>query len=225
MIQIGLSALPISPKSRDHIAMSRNWKIEIKVPLCLWLLNAAALTCPLPAAEPPQRAGESSQKRQNPADWGQTAPSADQFSRHDLNQEGGIVEVPGSASFIPWSPTYFDALQMAKRDRKLILIYFTADYCSWCKKLDTQVLSDPKFIAAVEPKFSFYKALLEEGEVHNHQLQDKNQSLSSQFKIDGFPTLIVLNWEEREIARFHYEDGSPEEYAKKLLAVPAFQSQ
>ncbi len=215
----------MSPKSRDHIVMSLNRKIEIRHPLRLWLISAVALTCPLAAAEPPQRAGESSQKRQNPADWGQTAPSADQFSRHDLNQEGGIVEVPGSASFIPWSPTYFDALQMAKRDRKLILIYFTANYCGWCKKLDTQVLSDPKFIEVVEPKFSFYKAMLEEGEVHNHQLQDKNQALSTQFKVDGFPTLIVLDWDEKEIARFHYEDGSPEEYAKKLLAVPAPQSE
>lgn len=184
--------------------------------LCSFFLIAVLSSHPLLAQGP--------NKRTNPADWGQTAPSADQFSRHDLTQEGGIVEVPGTASFIPWSPTFFDALQVARRDRRLILIYFTADYCGWCKKLETQVLSNSKFISAVEPKFSFYKALHEEGEVHDHQIQAKNQSLSMRFHVDGFPTLVILDWNEKEVARFHYEDVSADDYAKKLLAIPTPQA-
>lgn len=196
------------------------FRIKALKSIALILGGQLALTSSLKAAQAAPNRAHSSQPSQNPADWGLSSPSADQFSPHDRTQQGGIVEVPGTSSFLPWAPSYFDALQESKRDRKLLLIYFSADYCSWCKKLDVQVLSDSDFITAVEPKFAFYKALCEEGEVHNHQLQAKNQSLIAKFKVDGFPTLLVLDWEENEIARFHYEDGTPLAYTRKLLAIP-----
>ena len=61
---------------------------------------------------------------------------ASEFPNSALTQQGGLVEIPGESTFVKWSPTYFDALQSAKRDRRPIFIYFSgSNWCSWCQKI------------------------------------------------------------------------------------------
>lgn len=146
---------------------------------------------------------------------------ASEFPNSALTQQGGLVEIPGESTFVKWSPTYFDALQSAKRDHRSLFIYFTgSNWCSWCQKFDEQVLSDPKFLTLVDSSFSFYRADFPQGDMSNLPQHEDNQNLLHRFGVDGFPTVIVLDSSERVLGRFHFEDIGPEEFAKKLLALP-----
>ena len=144
----------------------------------------------------------------------------DRFSNSARTQEGGIIEVPGGSTFVKWTPSYTDAVQAAKRTHKLLFVYFSgSNWCSLCTKFDEQILSDSRFITEVEPRFSFYNADFPRGEQGDLMLHEDNQNLLQRFKVDGFPTVVILDWNEKELARFHSEDLGPEEFAKRLLAV------
>jgi len=44
----------------------------------------------------------------------------------------------------------------------------------------------------------------------------QNQKLASQFRVRGYPTIVLLNAEGKEIARTGYRKGGAEKYVKHL---------
>lgn len=156
-----------------------------------------------------------------PKSAGRSTERAGDFPPSALTQQGGLIEIPGESTFVKWTPTYFDALQAAKRDHRALFLYFSgSNWCSYCQKFDEQVLSDPKFLTLVDSRFSFYKADFPQGRVDNLSQHEENQNLLRRFQVDGFPTVLVLDWNENVLGRFHFEDIGAEEFARKLLALP-----
>ena len=50
------------------------------------------------------------------------------------------------AADLTWLTSVPDAQAQAKKESKLVLLDFTgSDWCSWCKKLDAEVFSQPQF--------------------------------------------------------------------------------
>src|SRR5690349_15264465 len=60
---------------------------------------------------------------------------------------------------IQWNATFQETQTLSKKENKPIFLYFSgSDWCSWCNKLDEEILSSPDFITKVGPQFVFYKA-------------------------------------------------------------------
>jgi len=118
---------------------------------------------------------------------------------------------------VTWLTDAAKATQQAKTENKLVLLNFTgSDWCGWCIKLQKEVFTQPEFvtwaeknIVAVEVDFPRKKKLASE--------QAKvNDALSEKFKIEGYPTLIILNGSGKKVAEMGYVKGGPKAFIAKF---------
>ena len=112
-----------------------------------------------------------------------------------------------------WLTNYDEAKSKAKSDNKFLLLDFTgSDWCGWCKRLNAEVFSKPRFqdyaaknLVLVELDFPRAKSQTEE-------VKKQNMQLASQYRVEGFPTIVVLNADGRKIGEFGYMEGGPEAF-------------
>jgi thiol:disulfide interchange protein len=83
--------------------------------------------------------------------------------------------------------TYQDALQIAKLQNKKIYLYFTASWCTWCKKFEAEVLSSDKVQKELD-NYIFYKVDV-----------DKEKNITSKYGVSSVPAHRIINSEEKTI--------------------------
>lgn len=119
-----------------------------------------------------------------------------------------------------WITDYDQAIKLAKETDKNILVNFTgSDWCIWCKRLMKEVFTEKAFIDYASTnlillKLDFPKAIPQTAEEKMH-----NETLARQFSIQGFPTIIILDKDGKEIARTGYQEGGPEKYVDHLKSI------
>jgi thioredoxin-related protein len=128
------------------------------------------------------------------------------------------TEAPPSSEAKPgWISSYEQGQQEAKANDKLVLLDFTgSDWCGWCKLLDKEIFSQPEFkeyasknLVLVEVDFPRLKEIARATKIQNERLAIK-------YRVQGFPTIIVLNKDGRKIAEFGYMQGGPEAFIAQL---------
>ena len=93
------------------------------------------------------------------------------------------------------------AQKQARTENKMVLIDFTgSDWCPPCIAMRKNVFSKKEFVDEASKKYilvelDFPKADKAEAE--------KNQPFAEKYKIDGFPTVVLLNSEGKEFSRFY----------------------
>src|SRR5687768_4823210 len=123
-----------------------------------------------------------------------------------------------------WLTDFDAAKQQAQKENKAILMNFTgSDWCPPCKALKKNVLDKPEF-----EKFAAEKLVLMELDFPidkkriNKEVAASNAKLSEQFKIESYPTIIVLDKDGKELGRMDgYRGEAPAAYIKKLEALLA----
>jgi len=106
---------------------------------------------------------------------------------------------PRTTQPFPWIASDFDkALALAKAANKKLIIDFWATWCGPCRSLDEWIFSDSE-VAAV----------LNAGYVGLKLDADLEKQMVSRFHVEGYPTLIVLDGNGKEVRRFGYQ-GSKE---------------
>ena len=118
-----------------------------------------------------------------------------------------------------WTTDYKAALVQAKAQNKMVLLDFTgSDWCGYCKLLHEQVLTQPAFKDFANQNY----ILVTVDFPHQTQLPDdlkqQNDALAQQFDVHGYPTLVVLNADGKELGReVGYTPGSgPDAVIAKL---------
>lgn len=86
-------------------------------------------------------------------------------------------------SEISWIKSYEEGLKKAKQLNKPVLIYFWAVWCTFCAKMDREVLSDSEVINAVEK--GFVPVLLDVD-------KEANLKYLSDYRVVGTPTFVIL---------------------------------
>ena len=122
-----------------------------------------------------------------------------------------------SAGELTWLTDLAKAQAKAKSENKLVLMDFTgSDWCPWCIKLNKEVFSTTEFqeyagknLVAVEVDFPRTKAQTAELKKANKELQEK-------YKIEGYPTVIVLNSDGKKIGELGYQPGGPKPFIAEL---------
>ena len=120
------------------------------------------------------------------------------------------------AGELQWNTDLAKAQAQAKKENKLVMLDFTgSDWCGWCIKLNKDVFSTKEFadyasknLVLVEVDFPRHKELSAEQKKANQTLQEK-------YKIEGYPTIIVLNAEGKKLGDLGYMN-SPKPFLKKL---------
>lgn len=122
-----------------------------------------------------------------------------------------------SVSAGEWLTDAAKAQEQAKKENKLVLLDFTgSDWCGWCIKLkkevfDTQEFKDyaDKNLVLVEVDFPRKKQL-------SAEQKKANQALQAKYKIEGYPTIIVLNGEGKKVGELGYMQGGPKAFNAEL---------
>ena len=130
--------------------------------------------------------------------------------------QGGL-----QAGNIVWLDNYEQALEKAKNSNKILILFFTgSDWCTWCNKLESEVLITPEFNQIAGDKFVFLKLDFPRESAISAQTREQNRQLQMRFDVHGFPTLVLLDpLQERQIGVTGYRSGVPKEYANHLMKI------
>lgn len=118
-----------------------------------------------------------------------------------------------------WGTDYNAALAQAKAQKKLVLLDFTgSDWCGYCKLLDKEVLSQQAFKDFADKNYVGVTLDYPHEKAQSDAVKQQNDDLAKKFNIEGFPTLIVVDPDGKEIGRqVGYEPGSgPDAVITKL---------
>ena len=99
-----------------------------------------------------------------------------------------------------WSTDLDKAIEQAKAENKAVLVEFTGlDWCPPCIAMRKNVFSKKEFVDAASKKFVLVELDFPKGD---KELSEKNQPLAEKYKIEGFPTVVLLDSEGKEFTRF-----------------------
>ncbi|MGA2253448.1 MAG: thioredoxin family protein [Thermoguttaceae bacterium] len=118
-------------------------------------------------------------------------------------------------------PTNFQAAQAkAKAQKKTLLVAFTgSDWCPWCKKLQTEVFAKQPFASAVHKQFVLVQVDFPHEKKLPDELKEQNGKLARKYKINTYPSVLLLKPDGELIAHTGYTPGGPENYIKQLTGL------
>jgi len=122
-----------------------------------------------------------------------------------------------AAESVNWLTDLPKAQAQAKTEKKLVMLDFTgSDWCGWCIKLNNEVFSQPEFVeyakknvVCVEVDFPNKKKL-------SPEQKKANDALAAKYKIEGYPTIIVLDGEGKKVGELGYMKGGPKAFIAEL---------
>ncbi|MCB1119062.1 MAG: thioredoxin family protein [Chlamydiia bacterium] len=118
---------------------------------------------------------------------------------------------------LQWQTNYDAACKQAKQENKPLVLLFTgSDWCTWCHKLEGEVLDTPQFSNEMGDKCIFVKLDFPRKHPIDSQTKAQNETLKNKFSIKGFPTIVVLDADQHLLGTTGYRSGGPSAYANHL---------
>jgi len=103
---------------------------------------------------------------------------------------------------LQWETNYQKALNRAAAENKAVVMDFTgSDWCHWCMKLDKEILATPSFRQYAASNLVLLKVDFPSKTPIAADLKKQNADLKNQYKVMGFPTLVILNPAGTEVDR------------------------
>ena len=89
--------------------------------------------------------------------------------------------VTRSEKSLKWFDSYQAGMNAAQAQKRPVLIKFEAEWCAWCRKLDSEVFAQPQIIKALE-NYVCIKVDV-----------DKQRNVALAYKISSLPRIIIVN--------------------------------
>ena len=126
------------------------------------------------------------------------------------------------AEELTWQTDLPKAQAQAKAEKKLVLINFTgSDWCPWCWKLRDEIFKTPEFAAYAKKNLVLVEADFPRKTKLPADQAAANNALKTEYKIKGFPTVVVLNGAGAKVGELGYLEGVPKAFTKELDAIKA----
>ena len=127
------------------------------------------------------------------------------------------TSITPSDSDITWTTDFAQALKDAKKDKKLLLVDFTgSDWCGWCIRLDNEVFSKEEFAKYAEKNLVLVKIDFPKRKAQSSEEKARNNKLAQKYGVQGLPTILLMDADEKVILQTGYQPGGPEAYIKHL---------
>ena len=111
---------------------------------------------------------------------------------------------------VSWLTDIQEAQKQAKSSHKLLLLDFTgSDWCGFCIRLHREVFSKPEFQEYASKNLVLMEIDFPRGKEQTQSLRMQNQNLAMQYNIGGFPTIVVLNGDGKQLGALGYIPTGP----------------
>jgi protein disulfide-isomerase len=129
-----------------------------------------------------------------------------------------LLRVNAAAS--EWLTDLPKAQAKAKEEKKLVMLDFTgSDWCGWCIKLHNEVFSKPEFAEYAKKNLVLVEVDFPRKKQLSAAQKRANDALQTKYKIEGYPTIIVLNGEGKQVGQLGYMPGGPKAFIAELEKV------
>lgn len=128
---------------------------------------------------------------------------------------------PALAGGAGWMIDFEAAKAKAAAEGKELLIDFTgSDWCGWCIRLNKEVFSQPEFQDQIHDEFVLVELDFprDRSEMSEETIA-QNERLQQEFKIRGFPTILLAGADGKPYAKTGYRPGGPEAYLEHLVEL------
>lgn len=119
---------------------------------------------------------------------------------------------------IGWSDDFEAAKKQAAEQEKDLLVLFTgSDWCGWCMRLDSEILSKDGFLEEISETFvPVFIDLPRKADLLSENAKKQNPSLCEKYQVQAFPTIILMDADGIAFAELGYEEGGAEKFADSL---------
>jgi len=112
-----------------------------------------------------------------------------------------------------WKSDPLDALEQAKKEKKDVLLLFTgSDWCPPCQKLEQEVFLDESFFDETEDNYVYAKLDFLRNSPITPAAQKLNEQWAEKFGVDSFPTVVLIDSNQKPYAFAGYEEGGVETF-------------
>src|SRR5713101_3348515 len=128
----------------------------------------------------------------------------------------GLALMKAGAEELQWLTDVPKAVEKAKSENKLVMLDFTgSDWCGWCIKLHKEVFSTAEFAKYAKENLVLVEVDFPRRKQLSAELKKANEALQEKYKIEGFPTIVVLNREGNKVGELGYMN-SPKAFIGEL---------
>jgi len=119
-----------------------------------------------------------------------------------------------------WITDFGQAASYAKNSGLPILLYFTgSDWCPPCIRLKDEVFSKQEFKDYAKESLILLELDFPRDKPQSNEMREANATLRDRFKVTGYPTVILMDGNEQEIARTGYRPGGATAYIAHLKSL------
>ncbi len=117
-----------------------------------------------------------------------------------------------------WGTDLPAATAQTKKEKKLVVMDFTgSDWCGWCIKLKKEVFDTPDFAKYAKDNLVLVEVDFPSKKKMSAELKKANDALKDKYDANGFPTIVVLNGEGKQVwKQVGYMAGGPKAWTEKL---------
>lgn len=116
-----------------------------------------------------------------------------------------------------WLTNYKNAVKKAQKEKKRLLLNFTgSDWCGWCVRLDKEVFSKKDFVTYANKNLVCVKLDFPRKKQIPQAEQKQNFELQTKYNVEGYPTILVLDNNEKLLMSTGYEAGGAKNYVQHL---------
>lgn len=120
-----------------------------------------------------------------------------------------------------WLTDFTKAQTEAKAGDRLLLLDFTgSDWCIWCRRLQAEVFSQPEFEEYAKKNLILLTVDFPHAKPLSAEMRKQNATLAQRFEIGGFPTIVILNGDGKQVGLLGYVPGGPEAFIRELARIP-----
>tara|TARA_Y100000588_G_C14134554_1_gene873195 strand:- start:642 stop:1139 length:498 start_codon:yes stop_codon:yes gene_type:complete len=117
---------------------------------------------------------------------------------------------PKAAPKAKWLTNLEEALAQAKKDDKLVFADFTgSDWCRPCVAFHKKVLTQPTFLKYAQANLILVEIDYPISKPQPAELKKANKALKEKYKIESWPTILVLDAEGKILCRENGYEGDP----------------
>jgi thioredoxin-related protein len=126
----------------------------------------------------------------------------------------------GVAFALEWKDNYQAALEKARAEQKYVFMLFTgSDWCPPCKALAAEILPKPEFMDFAKNNLVCLELDFPSKKKQALALRLLNETLSKFYKIEGYPTMILLRPDGSYLGTMMYRDNDVARFTERLKEI------